>query len=67
MLREEITALLSSFFFFLIYSSKDFPSGRMNGNLPVRSKNMGLLPGLGKFHMLWSSQSPCCTTSEPDF
>ena len=45
---------------------QDFPGGTENKNPPARAGDMGLIPGLGSFHMLQSSQahvpqllSPC--------
>ena len=70
-LREEITVF---HFFKKIYSSKDFPSGRMDRNLPVRSRDMGWLPGriphaaqlLSQISRAWKPQlvNPHATTTK---
>ena len=31
----------------------DFPGGVVNKNLPANAGDMGSVPGLGRFHMLW--------------
>ena len=33
----------------------DFPGGLVVKNLPASAGDMGLIPHLGRFHMLWSS------------
>ena len=33
----------------------DFPSGPMVKNLSANPENMGLIPGLGRSHMLWGN------------
>ena len=33
----------------------DFLGGTVDRNLPENAGNMGLIPGPGKFHMLWSN------------
>ena len=35
--------------------SRDFLDGTMDKNPPPNAGNMGLFPGLGRFHMLWSN------------
>ena len=35
--------------------SWDFPSGPVVKNLPENAKDMGLIPGSGRFHMLWGN------------
>ena len=32
---------------------RDFPIGPVIGNLPANAGDMGLIPGLGRSHMLW--------------
>ena len=32
-----------------------FPGCRVDENLPANEGDMGSVPGLGKFHMLWNS------------
>ena len=31
----------------------DFPGGTLEKNLPANAGDMGLIPGLGRFHMPW--------------
>ena len=33
----------------------DFPGGTVDGRLPANARDMGLIPGLGGFHMLQSN------------
>ena len=33
----------------------DFPGGTVDKNPPANAGDMGLVPGLGRFHMLWSN------------
>ena len=33
----------------------DLPGGTVNGSQPVNAGDMGLIPGLGRFHMPWSN------------
>ena len=49
----------------------DFPGGAVVKNPPANAENMGLIPGLGRSHMLQSNEarapqllSPCATTTE---
>ena len=35
----------------------DFPGGIVAKNLPASVGNMGSIPGLGRFHLLWSNQA----------
>ena len=35
--------------------ARDFPDGTVEKNLPANARNMGLIPGLGRLHMPWSS------------
>ena len=35
----------------------DFPGGTVDKNPPASAGNMGLIPGLGRFHMLWSNKA----------
>ena len=38
-----------------IYNSqkvKDFPGSTVDGNLPVKAEDTGLIPGLGRFHVM---------------
>ena len=34
---------------------KDFPGGAVVKNLPANARDTGLMPGLGRSHMLWSN------------
>ena len=34
-----------------------FPGGSVVKNLPANAGDMGLSPGLGRFHMLWSNKA----------
>ena len=36
-------------------SFRDFPGDAMDRNLPANAGDMGLIPGLGRFHMLRSN------------
>ena len=36
---------------------KDFPSGTEDKNPLANAGDMGLIPGLGGFHMLWSNKA----------
>ena len=43
----------------------DFPGGPVVENLPANAGDMGLIPGLGRFHVLQSHEArPCATTAE---
>jgi len=42
----------------------DSPGGPVVKNPPVNSGNMGSIPGLGRFYMLWGELSPRATTAE---
>ena len=42
----------------------DFPAGPVVKNPPVNSGNMGLIPGLGRFYMLWGDLSLQATAVE---
>ena len=42
----------------------DFSSGPVVKNLPANTKDMGLIPGLGRSHMLWGNSSLCTTATE---
>ena len=33
------------------------PQGTMDKNVPTDAGDIGLIPGLGRFHMWWSSQA----------
>ena len=33
----------------------DFPGGTVDKNLPANAGHVGLIPGLERFHMLWSN------------
>ena len=33
----------------------DFPGGTVDKNLPANAEDMGLIPGPGRSHMLWSN------------
>ena len=59
-------------FFFLFQYIKilgwDFPGGTENKNPPANAGDMGLIPGLGKSHMLWSllaATTEACVPLEP--
>ena len=34
---------------------QDFLGGRMDRNPPANAGNIGLIPGPGRFHLLWSN------------
>ena len=36
---------------------EDFPGGPVVKNLPVNARDMGSIPGLGRFHMLQGNQA----------
>ena len=38
-----------------ISKSRDFPGGTVVKNLPANAGDMGVSPGLGRYHMLWSN------------
>ena len=38
----------------LLYIGRDFPAGAVDRNPLANAGDTGLIPGLGKFHMLWS-------------
>ena len=44
-------------------SKQDFPGGPLVKNLPANARDMGLIPGPGRFHML--QLSLCSPTAEP--
>ena len=47
-----------------IHGSWDFPASPAVENPPANAKNMGLIPGLERFHVLWShSQLSLCATA----
>ena len=33
-------------------------------NLPASARGTGLIPGPGRFHIPWSNEAPCATTTE---
>ena len=33
----------------------DFPGGPVAGSLPANAGDMGLITGVGRFHMLWNN------------
>ena len=35
----------------------DFPGGTVDKNMPTNAGEMGLIPGLGRFHMSWSNEA----------
>ena len=35
--------------------NRDFPDGTVNENPPANAGEVGLIPGLGKFHMPWNN------------
>ena len=37
-------------------SNKDFPGGPVVKNLPANAGMIGLIPGLGRFHMPWGNK-----------
>ena len=39
-----------------------FPGGSVVKNLPASAGHAGVIPAMGRSHMLWS---PCATTAEP--
>ena len=38
----------------------NFPGGPVVRNLPANAGDMGLIPGLGRSHMLWGETEPEC-------
>ena len=42
-------------FYFYLKTEADFPGGAVVKNPPGNAGNMGSIPGLGRFHMPWSS------------
>ena len=40
---------------YLKWITRDFPGGSVVKNLPTNAGDTGLIPGLGRFHMLWSN------------
>ena len=38
-----------------IQDLQDFPGGALYRNLPTNAGGMGFIPGLERFHMLWSN------------
>ena len=40
---------------FLKIKHLDFPDGTVDRNPPANAGDRGSIPGLGRFHMLWSS------------
>ena len=45
-------ALLTKTFFKI--EAQDFAGGTVDRNLPADTEDTGLIPGPGRFHMLWS-------------
>ena len=43
----------------------DFPGGPVVKNLPANAEDRGLIPGLGRSHVLQKQLSPSTTTTEP--
>ena len=43
---------------------KNFPSGTMDKNPPATAGDTGLIPGPGKFFMLWGNLRPWAATTE---
>ena len=41
--------------FVCLFNHLGFPGGPLVKNLPADAGDMGLTPGLGRFHMLWGS------------
>ena len=39
----------------LFKTTWDFPGGRVDKNPPVNAGDTGLIPSLGRFHMVWSN------------
>ena len=35
--------------------ARDFPDGTVEKNLPANAGDVGLIPGLGRLHVSWSS------------
>ena len=55
-LAEQSWPLVSGLSYFSIKRwGKGFPGGPGVENLPANAGDMGLIPGLGRFHLLWSS------------
>ena len=54
---------------FLLYfedAMRDFSGGPVVKNLPAKARDMGSIPGPGRFYMPIEEQlSPCATTTEP--
>ena len=44
---------------------KDFPGGIVDKNSPANAGNTSLIPGPGRFHMLWNNLSSCATATGP--
>ena len=42
-------------FKFVKKKMQDFAGGTVDKNLPANAGGMGLIPGLGGFHVLWSN------------
>ena len=36
-------------------NTQDFPDGTLDRNPPVNAEDTGWIPGLGRFHVLWSN------------
>ena len=51
--KENVTNTME--YYSAIKRRKDFPSGAVDKNLPANAGDTGSSPGLGRFHMLWSS------------
>ena len=43
----------------------DFPGGSVDKNLPANERDMGLIPGAGRFPHAKEQQSSCVKTTEP--
>ena len=43
---------------------EDFPRGTMDKSPPASARDLGSIPGLGRFHVLQSNESLCATTTE---
>ena len=45
----------------------NFPCGPVVKNLPASAGDMGSVPGLGRFHVLWGQLSPCSRVTSHDY
>ena len=43
-----------------------FPGGAVVKNPPANAGDVGLVPGLGRYHIAAEQLSPCATTTEPE-